>query len=90
MGSPGLWAEALKRVAAIKLAEFTVMYHEELDRRESSKEEDEHVTTHVQTELEDGDLLEGAIIAKKRRIGFGLPDIGTPDRAGTEVQNYRR
>lgn len=89
MGTPGLWAEALKRVAAIKLAEFVVMYHEELDKREETPEEPEHVKTHVDTELQDGDGLEGAIVAKKRRMGFGLPDTSPAVGTGTEVQDNR-
>lgn len=89
MGSPGLLSEALKRVLAIKLAEFTVMYHEELDRREVAEEEKKEVVTHTHTEIEDGDLLKGAIVAKRRKVGFGLPDTSLVNRVRTEVQANR-
>jgi hypothetical protein len=87
----GLWAEAFKRVAAIKLAEFTIMYHEELDRREvPSEDNDEKVTVgHPSLELSDDNSADEinvpSLPVAKRRFGFGLPDISTADRTGPEV-----
>lgn len=87
-----LWAEAFKRVAAIKLAEFRLMYEEELERRVKKDDDEEAddgpVTSHVHLEPENPDLLAGAIVAK-RRIGFGLPDTSSTDGDGTEVQDSR-
>lgn len=91
----GLMTEAFKRVAAIKLAEFMEMYAEEVERRRKRAEEDDdkeihsedESATHAHLDFENPDLLDGAIIAKQRRFGFGPPDNPVVNRTGANVQD---